>query len=252
MTPRRRVRARAASGVQRGRIHSATPMNGTYDAALTTKHAIAPTLDISTPAIDGPRMRERLNCVELSARPRADLLARDDRRHDRLKRRHRERVGDADHHRERDDHPRLEPAGDQQHDDRGRAQHLDRLEQRDHAPAIGAIGERAADQRQQPHRRVHRERVEPDQERRRAEGEQQPRLRDLLGPGADAREQAGEPERAEAPRREQAKRVAERLGRRGTRTGCRPRTVPPIHRCRRGGRSPSRAQDTSRGETSAA
>jgi hypothetical protein len=56
---------------RRGRIHSATPTNGTYDAALITKHAVAPTLDISTPAIDGPRMRERLNCVELSARPRS-------------------------------------------------------------------------------------------------------------------------------------------------------------------------------------
>src|ERR1035437_2528221 len=44
-------------------------MKGTYDSALTTKHAIAPTLDIRTPAIDGPRMRERLNWVELSARP---------------------------------------------------------------------------------------------------------------------------------------------------------------------------------------
>ena len=71
-----------------------------------------------------------------------------------------------------------------------------------------AIGEHAADQRQQPHRRVHRERVEPDQERRRAEREQQPRLGDLLRPGADAREQAREPERAEAPRREQAERLA--------------------------------------------
>ena len=81
--------------------------------------------------------------------------------HDRLKRRHRERVGDADHHREHDDHPRLDQASDEQHDDRSRAQHLDRLEERDHPAAIGAIGEHAADQGEQPHRRVHRERVEP-------------------------------------------------------------------------------------------
>src|ERR1039458_6906257 len=65
----RRASALTGPGAPRGRIHSATPMKGTYDTALTTKHAIAPTLDISTPAIDGPRMRERLNWVELSARP---------------------------------------------------------------------------------------------------------------------------------------------------------------------------------------
>ena len=44
-------------------------MNGTYDAALSAKHATVPTLDIKNPAIDGPRIRDRLNCVELSARP---------------------------------------------------------------------------------------------------------------------------------------------------------------------------------------
>ena len=44
-------------------------MNGTYDSALVTKHAITPTLDIRTPASDGPRIRDRLNCVELSASP---------------------------------------------------------------------------------------------------------------------------------------------------------------------------------------
>src|SRR5450432_1901246 len=58
-----------AFGRPRGRIHNATPMNGMYDAALSTKQATTPTLDMSTPAIDGPRMRERLNCVELSAMP---------------------------------------------------------------------------------------------------------------------------------------------------------------------------------------
>ena len=45
-------------------------MKGMYDAALTTKQAIAPKPAMRTPAIDGPRMRERLNWVELSARPR--------------------------------------------------------------------------------------------------------------------------------------------------------------------------------------
>lgn len=48
----------------------ATPLNGMQDSALNTKQAMAPILDISAPAMAGPRMRDRLNCVELSARPR--------------------------------------------------------------------------------------------------------------------------------------------------------------------------------------
>src|SRR5471032_1577244 len=58
-----------ASGMLRGRIHNATRMNGTYDAALTAKAPVAPTLAISSPAIAGPRMRDRLNCV--ASRPSA-------------------------------------------------------------------------------------------------------------------------------------------------------------------------------------
>ena len=58
---------RAGAAPRRGNIHSATQMNGRYDAALSAKHATAPTLAISTPAIAGPRMRERLNCVAFSA-----------------------------------------------------------------------------------------------------------------------------------------------------------------------------------------
>ena len=39
------------------------------DAALTMKHAVTPAAAISPPAAAGPRMRDRLNCVELSASP---------------------------------------------------------------------------------------------------------------------------------------------------------------------------------------
>jgi hypothetical protein len=60
----------------------------------------------------------------------------DDRRHDGLKRGHRQGIGDADHHRERDDHPRLNQPGYQQQDDRGWTEHLDRLEQRDYAAPV--------------------------------------------------------------------------------------------------------------------
>ncbi len=44
-------------------------MNGTYETALTTKHPIAPTVDIRIPAIAGPTILETLNCVEFSAKP---------------------------------------------------------------------------------------------------------------------------------------------------------------------------------------
>ena len=53
-----------AGGDHFGRIHSATPTKGTYDAALTTKHAVAPKLAIKMPAIYGPRTRDRLNWIE--------------------------------------------------------------------------------------------------------------------------------------------------------------------------------------------
>ena len=102
----------------------------------------------------------------------------------------------------------VEHAGDQQDDDRGRAQHLDRLEERDHPSAIGAIGE-APPTRVRSNTGAFMANDRARQERRRAERQEEPRLRDLLGPGADAREQAREPEGAEAPRPEQAERVAE-------------------------------------------
>jgi len=44
-------------------------MKGKYDKALTLKAPAAPMLPISTPAIAGPTMRDRLNWVELSAMP---------------------------------------------------------------------------------------------------------------------------------------------------------------------------------------
>ena len=136
----------------------------------------------------------------------------DDRRHNRLKRRHRKSIRHANHDREHDDHPRSNLPGHQQRDDRDRAQQLDRLEQRDHASSIEAIGQRAAEQRQQPGRRGRREGIEPDEKRRCAEREQEPRLRDLLGPRADARQQTGEPEGPKTARSEQLERSAKGPG----------------------------------------
>jgi len=66
----------------------------------------------------------------------------------------------------------------------------------------------AADDGEQPNRRAECERVEPDDERRGTETEQEPRLRNLLRPGADVRQQAGEAEGAAPLRAEQTQRVA--------------------------------------------
>jgi macrolide transport system ATP-binding/permease protein len=61
------------------------------------------------------------------------------------------------------------------------------------------VGQYAADQRKNLNRRGDNERIKPDHERRSAQAEQQPRLGDLLSPGADVGEQARKPERAETP-----------------------------------------------------
>jgi hypothetical protein len=86
------------------------------------------------------------------------------------------------HHDPRRDSPRQ-----QQDDERERTQHLDRLEAGDHAPAIGAIREHAAEQGERPLRRIEHERVEADHEGRRMEVEQEPWLRDLLRPESEVR-----------------------------------------------------------------
>ena len=49
-------------------------MKGRYDTALATYQTMTPMLVMSTPARAGPRMRERLNWVELSASPEAIYL----------------------------------------------------------------------------------------------------------------------------------------------------------------------------------
>ena len=149
---------------------------------------LAPTLTSSMLANPGPRMREKVNCVALSASPAAILSCWNDRRHDRLERQHRQGIGDADDERNGHHHPRLDRAGKQQSDQQRRAEHLYRLKQRDHHAPVGAVGENAAGERQQPDRRPEREGVETDDEEgRRAQAQQQPGLRHLLRAGANVR-----------------------------------------------------------------
>ena len=83
----------------------------------------------------------------------------------------------------------------QHHQERG-TQHLDGLEQRDHATPVGPVGQDAAHQGQEPAGRVQRECIEPHPRRR------SPRLRSshgfghLLRPRPDVGQQAGDPEGA--------------------------------------------------------
>jgi hypothetical protein len=63
----------------------------------------------------------------------------------------------------------------QQCDDQGRAQHLDRLKNSDDPPAVSAVCERAADQRQEPHLRVG-EGIEADQKWGSSEADEKPWL----------------------------------------------------------------------------
>ena len=61
-------------------------------------------------------------------------------------------------------------------------------------PAIGAIGDDPADEREQHDRQLLQKRVEPEVEGGRRQREHQPVLGEALHPGADAREAGAEPE----------------------------------------------------------
>ena len=75
--------------------------------------------------------------------------------------------------------------------------------------AIVAVGDDAADQRQQQDRQLAEEVVEAEVERRFGELEDEPALRDLLHPGADRRGEGAEPQDAEIPVGERGERAAE-------------------------------------------
>ena len=78
-----------------------------------------------------------------------------------------------------------------------RRRHLDELRAEQHVPAVVAIGDDAADQREQHDRQLAEEIVEPEVERRVGQLEDQPGLRDLLHPVADGRGEGAEPQDAE-------------------------------------------------------
>ena len=122
----------------------------------------------------------------------------DERRNQRLIRRAAERLRDAGDERQRQDVPDLDGLEVHQQRERGRGAHLDALRDDQGPPAIVAVGEHAADEREQDDRQLLQERVEPEEERRRiGQRNDQPVLRDDLHPRADARRAGAEPLDAE-------------------------------------------------------
>ena len=75
--------------------------------------------------------------------------------------------------------------------------HLDHLRNHQQFAAIHAVRDDAADQREQKDRNVAEKCVEPEQERRIRDFENEPVLRDLLHPRADARRAGAKPQQPE-------------------------------------------------------
>ena len=145
--------------------------------------------------------------------------ARHERRQQRLVGRPAERLGDAGAERQRqhrvDGHV-LGAAEDQRGQHEG-AGGLDELRADQQPAPIVAIGDDAADQRQQQDRQLADEGVEAEPERRAADRQHQPVLRDLLHPRARRRQHVAAPEQAEVAggerRGESGEAAARRRGR---------------------------------------
>ena len=86
-----------------------------------------------------------------------EALAADQVRHDRLARGHHEREDAADHEARREQVPEREVVGHVQREHRRLAEQHEALRRHDQAPAIDAVGEDAADRRDEQHRRGDRE-----------------------------------------------------------------------------------------------
>ena len=93
--------------------------------------------------------------------------------------------------------PDLDDAEVDEQRQRGRRRHLDVLRGQQRAPAIVAIGQHAADEREEHDRQLLQEGVEAEEERRAGQRQHQPVLRGDLHPGADARGAGAEPLHAE-------------------------------------------------------
>ena len=95
--------------------------------------------------------------------------------------------------------------------------HLDPLRHQQQPAPVAAVGHDAADQREQHDRQLAEEGVEPQEERRFGERQNEPGLGDALHPGADAGGEGAEPQDAEIPVGERGRQAPEGPAGRGRR-----------------------------------
>ncbi len=178
------------------------------DSALRAKAAfiacgsLYPPL-MKTASVSGEQERsEHPRQVELDRVQRdgvRQIFLVDERGQQRLIRRASERLRDARHERQRHDVPDLDDVEIHQDGERARRGHLDVLRRHQRLAAVVAIGEHAADEREEDDRQLLQERVEAEVERRIGQREDQPVLRDDLHPRADGRTAGADPLDAEIP-----------------------------------------------------
>ena len=135
-----------------------------------------------------------------------EVLAVHERRHERLVGGPAEGLREADDEGQRQDHPDLDVVrGDQAREEKRRRE-LDELGgQKDPAP-VEPVRENAAEQREEKKRSGAQKRVEREKRRGTRHREDQPGLRHLLHPGADARREGARPQEAVVAVRERLER----------------------------------------------
>ncbi len=118
-----------------------------------------------TPASSGPKTRARLNWIELSAMAFGRSFLCDERRDHGLVGRSAERLRQPGGERQREDVADVDAALIDERRQRERGGHLDELRADEQPPAIVAIGDDAAEQREEQDRQLPEEVVEPEVER---------------------------------------------------------------------------------------
>ncbi len=168
------------------------------DTPLSPKHATMPNAVSAAP---GDQRSDHAREIELNRVERdrvGQVLFRNERRNQRLIGRPAERLRDAGDERERQDQPDADGAGEDERRQREGRRHLHALRHEQQMAAVAAIGDDAADEREEQDRDLADERIEAEEKGRGGAGERddEPGLRDLLHPGADAGDERAEPEQA--------------------------------------------------------
>ncbi len=141
-------------------------ITATNERPLSPKHQAAPSPVSARPPSIGPITRARLNWMEFSAMAlgRSSFSTSDG--HQRRVGRTAEGLRAAHHERQAEDVPDLHHLEREQHSQQERAGHLHILRAEQHAAAVDAVGDHAADQRKQHDGDLAQEAVQAQQERR--------------------------------------------------------------------------------------